>query len=247
MAFLNEFKKWRFTSAICGVLGLGLYSCGAEKAYVSVDRYNPTGISAGESVVVLLNESLEYGERIESESKERSIETCLRKAFPKENLKWNTMSAKNFRTKMFSGLKYEDSPRTAEGLLAFLEDETSRHRVEILGIRYLIVVDTNTFNYDEKLDFAAEQSMWALHQSWTRSSSLTAFVIDVRQSAKSGMFFSRSTGKAGFVLPFLVIIPLPPIPLVAFTEGEACSALGTAVASFLEGQEGASMERKRDD
>jgi hypothetical protein len=241
------FRKPIIVLVICQVFALSLYGCGAKKAYVSVDRYNPTGISPGDSVVVLLNESIEYGVRIESERKERSVERCLRNSFAEENIQWKTMSANDFRKKMFPESKYDETPHTVERLLVLLQDERSRHQVEMLGIRYLIVVDTNTFNFDEQLDFAAEQSIWALHQSWTRSSSLTAYVIDVRQSAKSGKFFSMSSGKAGFVLPFLVIIPLPPIPLFALTEGEACSALGSAVASFLEGEQRPSMEQKNND
>jgi hypothetical protein len=234
-----------FFNIIIGIILISyLCCCGAKTAYVSVDRYLPTEISSGESVVILLNESREYGINIESESKERSIENCLKNAMTNENIQWKIVSAKDFRRTIFPGMRYGDTPRTVENLLLFLQDGKSRHQVEMQRIRYLIVVDTNTYNYGEKSDFAANQAGMVLSQTWTRSSNFIAFVIDVSQSAKSGAFSSNSSGKAGYVVPFIIIIPLPPVPIFALTESEACSALGTAVVKFLEGREEPSEEKK---
>jgi len=221
-----------------------LCCCGAKKAYVSVDRNLSTGISPGDSVVILLNESKEHGVNIVSERKEKSIENCMVNAMTNKNIKWNIVSAKIFRRTIFPGKKYEDTPRTVEDLLLFLQDEESRHQVEMIGIRYLIIVDTNTYNYGEKSDFAAQGWAWGVSQTWTRSSNFTSFVIDVKQPAKSGGFSSSSYGKAGYVLPFLLVIPLPPIPIFALTESQACLALGTAVVKFLEEREESSEEEK---
>jgi len=226
---------------------LNFCCCGAKVASVSGERYLSTGILPGDSVVILLNQAKMQDVRIENEGKERSIERCLKNAMTYEGMEWKTVSATDFRRRIFPGKKYEDTPHTIEDFSLFIRDERSRREVEKLGIRYLVVVDTNTYNHDEDWNFAAQQSMWVVQRSWTRSSSLTAFVIDVRQSAESGAFVSTSSGTAGFVLPFLVIIPLPPIPLLALTEGEACSALGPAVANFLEGKQRTNMERKADD
>jgi len=216
--------------------------CGTKKAYVSGERYLPTGIMPREAIVILLNESMKHHVNIESEGKEHSVESCMGNAMNSVNPQLKIVSAKEFRRALFPGKKFKDAPRSAEALLLSLQDEESRHHVQDLGIRYLIVVDTDTHKYGEKTEFAAQGGVWAVGQSWTRYSNFLAFVIDVKQPAKSGSFSSSSSGNAGFAVPFFYIVPLPPVPLIAATESEACSSLGTAVVNFLEGHEDPNIE-----
>jgi len=75
--------------------------------------------------------------------------------------------------------------------------------------------------------------MWAVSESWARHSNFHALVLDVKRYSESGEISSRSEGAVGYVLPVLLIIPLPPIPWLSMTESEACSALGSAVAKFI--------------
>ena len=199
---------------------------------------SPHGPPPGEGAVLLLNEARDHNVREESESRERTLEICVRTAIADEYPELRIVPAGDFRRAFFPGRKFGDTRRSVEPLLAFLGEEGSGRRVEELGIRYVVVVESDTGSYGERWDFDADNWMWAVGKFWTRRSTLTAFVIDVRQAARSGAIISHSEGEAGYVIPFFVIVPLPPIPWFAPTESAACSGLGVAVARFLDGREG---------
>ncbi len=219
-------------SSLCG--------CGAKKASISAYRDHPTGISQGEAVVILLNESTEHDLNVESEHKESDVEDCMVDAIKRDNPRLKVVSATDFRKAIFPGKKFKDVPRSPESLLLFLQDEKSRQQVQMIGVRYLIIVDTNTSNstgeliFDELYDEGGGMEFWVLGNVSTRTSSYLAYVIDVRQSAESGRLSASSAGKVGFAVPFFYyIIPLPPVPFFARTEAKACDGLGSAVASFI--------------
>ena len=213
------------------------YGCGAKPAYVFQERYFATNIMPGEAVVILLNESRIQHSSAESESKERSVELCMGTAMQSVNPQLKIVPANEFRRTLFPGKAFEDTHRSAEALLVFLQSKEAQSQVQDLGIRYLIVIDTDTHSYGEKGEFAAERGVWGVGKTWTRYSNFLTFIIDIRHPVKSGALSSSSSGKAGFVVPFLFILPLPPVPLIAATESEACSSLGKATIDFLEGRE----------
>jgi len=190
-----------------------------------------------DAVVILLNESRKQYANVESESKERSVELCLSIAMQSVNPQVKIVPAAEFRRTLFPEKAFGETPRSAEALLVIFQRQEVQAQAQKLGIRYLVVVDTDTHTYGEKDEFAAKGLVWAAGQTWTRSSNLLAFIIDIRHPVRSGSLSSRSSGTAGFVVPFLFVLPLPPIPLIAGTENEACSALGRATINFLEGRE----------
>jgi len=217
-----------------------LSGCGAKKANITEKRYLATGLLPRESIVILQSES----SNILSEDKEHSIETCMKTSMNLENPEINIVPSKDFRKALFPGKKFDETPHTEKALILFLQDEKMRHQVQKLGIRYLIGVGMTTQNSKKNSDFTADGggggAVLGIGQTWTRSSYISAFIIDVNQSATTGELASSSYGTAGFIFPVVIIIPvivpLPPVPLISMTESEACSALGKAVMTFIKGQ-----------
>ncbi len=220
-------------------IGFILNSCvwGANKPTVMQDRYIPTRISPGEGAVIILHEASENSTNIESESKELEIESCIASAMRNKNQKLKLVPAKEFRNSLFPGKKFKETARSTESLLSVLQDTSSRNQVGSLGIRYAIVVGTHTSTFGEhgEFDLGDKLGTWSYTKSWVRSSRFWADIIDVRQSTKAGKISSSSNGKAGYVIPVLLVIPLPPIPFFAATESKACSALGAEIEEFLVG------------
>jgi len=212
---------------------LVLCSCGAKKAVVWENRQLPTGIDSQEAVVILLNRYSAHNESLESQSKEEEIEDCLKKVMTAGSPRLKGVSAKDFRKAVFTGIKFENSPRSPQALLLFFRHEEARERVAKLGVRYIVLLNITTYNSDKKSDFAAQGVGWAISESWTRYSNFHAVVLDIKKYSESGEIFSKSEGTVGYVVPFLLFIPLPPIPLLSMTESEACSALGSAIIKFI--------------
>ncbi len=225
------------TISICFLLNSCVW--GARKANVTQDRYIPTRISPAEGVVIILHEASKNSTNIESESKEREIESCIGTAMRNENQELKMVSAKEFRNSLFPGKRFEETARSTESLLSALQDNSSRYKVDKLGLRYVIVVGTHTSTFEQHGKFELSDRLWAwgYTKSWTRSSRFWAIIIDVRQRAKAGRISSSSDGNAGYVIPVLLVIPLPPMPFFAATESKACFALGVEVGRFLVGND----------
>lgn len=229
-------KRWVVIETAIVLLAFILFGCGVKAHDVSGERYHPTGIMPEEAVVFLLNESKKQFINIETENEERSVERCLQNAIRDTNSRWKIITANEFRHTLFPGKNFVDVPHSAETLLLSFQDKEVLRRAQSLGIRYLIVIEKDTHTYGEEGTFAAEGGIWGVGQSWTRYSHFLATIIDVKQQEKSGFLLSTASGQAGYIIPFFVILPLPPVPLLAATESKACSSLGSAVVNFIEGK-----------
>ncbi len=218
---------------ICAIIAAVLCCCGANTAVLSHQRRLSTEIVPGEGVVILLGGSWEDAVTNESESREEKIESCISSAMTGENPRITIVPAKNFRRALFPGKKFEETPRSKDDLLSNLKDIRSRQEAEKLGIRYVVVVDSVTSFSGQYPVFEFERGLWIIGSSWTRSSLMSATVIDAKKAADAGVISSHSDGSEGFVVPVFFVIPLVPIPWFSRTEAECCSSLGTAVSRFL--------------
>jgi hypothetical protein len=106
-----------------------------------------------------------------------------------------------------------------------------------LRLRYIVILDAATREVGRGATVDFDRGVWGVGSEWTRVSELSAAVLDVTSAQQSGTVGSQSWGKAGFVVPFVLVIPLPPIPWSSFTESRACNALGPAIATFVAGEE----------
>jgi hypothetical protein len=113
---------------------------------VMQERYSPTGIRAREAVVFLLNSYKERDEQKASEQKEKEVEACIGEGISKADPQFNIVPAKDSRRATFPEKAYEDAPRSTEAILESISDTNIRNRLSKLGLRYVIVLDLETYN-----------------------------------------------------------------------------------------------------
>jgi hypothetical protein len=157
-----------------------LCSCGAGTAHVKQERFHRTGIGAQEKAVILLERYVDNSQRKDSEEKERELVDCLREALRAGDRVIETMSANDFRTTLFPGVKFESAPRSPEALLDWMKEDPVQHRVSSMSVRYLIVVDIQTSG---------------------RRSTFRATVLDAKNRVASGTATSDFAGRVGAGLP----------------------------------------------
>jgi hypothetical protein len=211
-------------------------SCAARKAIVievTEERYHQTGIQEEDSIVVLLNEFLEDGNKKESESKESHIEKCMTESMVGENPHLRIMTAKKFRDSMFPGKSFGEAPRSPEALLPYLCNDTVKSQIVQLGVRYIVIVNMAKDKADKRFVWEDEGGLFLIGQSWTRYSRMNAHILDVRLQRKSGWVQARSEGECGYRVPVLYFIPFALAPYSSRTESEACSALGEATIKLI--------------
>ena len=227
---------WRAMASIALVL---FCSCATmEKASTSEDRRYCTGINAGEGVVIVLNTFLSKDKPIESEGEEKSLGSCVKTAMADMNPNLKVVSAKDFRQMFFPDKKFLDSPRSSEDLLGVLSNPDAQSRVLQLGVRYLVVLSAITHESERFWVHNVGDGYADRSKRWTRTSKMTADILDVKYLRKSGTVTSLSEGEGNWGMiaggvPQCGILCAVPYCKFPRTETEACSALGEALMKFL--------------
>lgn len=242
-----------FWGIIASIALAFICSCGATKSYTyEEDRQHSAGIKAGEGVVIVLNTFLSKERPIESEGEEKSLVNCVKTGMSEINPNLKIASAKDFRHMLSPGKGFFDSPRSLEDLLPVLSNPDAQSRVLQLGVRYLVILSAITHESEgvwvenrEKVVADSSSRSGAgvgdFSQRWTRTSKMTADILDVKYLRKSGTVTTLSEGEGawGGILGGVVFGGYPccvgAFPYCTFprTETEACSGLGEAVMKFL--------------
>jgi hypothetical protein len=211
--------------------------CATGTEYVSENRAYCTGISADESVVILLNTFRFQDKSIESEGEEKSLANCVRDGMTKVDSKLRIIPAREFRRTIFPNKGFLDSPRSFEDLFSFLSNPDAQNRVVGLGVRYVIILIGTTSETKKPVDYGGGSAGAVWHREWTQNSSLGASVLDVKYLRRSGSVTMKYEGTGMWVVgccapAFPLVIPFGFCKFPR-TEAEACFALGEAVMKFL--------------
>jgi hypothetical protein len=208
---------------------------------VSTDRLAATGIEPEEGISLILGVERECKQKSEaeclpssvSESAERTLEYCVANALRAEKSDMRIIPAEEFRRVAFPGARFQDMPRTIKTLLPVLQDAGFRQRVIPLNLRYLVVVRVSTQKVNPETHLRVDEGVWGIEKNWERVSLAVAEVLDVKQARQSGGSTAESRGLEGIAFPFLLIVPLPPVPYSSPTETSACQSLGKAIGKFV--------------
>lgn len=231
--------------ALClALIAASLSGC-ASKPYVNTDRFAATGIESGEAITIILGEYQECKDHVDggcpasslTENSEREFALCLSGAMGAAERDLKIIPAETFWLTAFPGIAFQDLPRSSEVLTVLLKDEGFRGRIAPLNLRYAIVLKVSTRESGRKTTFGASQGVWGIGRESIRASSISAEIMDLREARPSGRLSTRVRGQAGFAVPVILIIPLPPVPYSAMTETRACGSLGKAVANFVTGKD----------
>jgi hypothetical protein len=101
------------------------------------------------------------------------------------------------------------------------------------GIGYVVTLEVFTRDADRQTTLAAEQGVWGVGRESRRTTMYKATVWGSALRARVGTLALQTQGRTGWVVPVLVVLPLPPVPYWSNTESRACEAMGNALVEFL--------------
>ena len=113
-----------------------------------------------------------------------------------------TQIGKNDRIAVVLASYINDSPREGNDLLAALPDPANRSELEALGLRFIVVLEVETRDENEKWAVPANAGGFAVGREWQRRSLFRAMVLDIQQRKRAGSIdVSNAQHRAGSALP----------------------------------------------
>lgn len=105
-------------------------------------------------------------------------------------------------------------------------------------LKYLVQLNERTREMDRRTTFDADQGVWVVGRESTRETQINARIYDIPNAQLTGYLSTKQTGTRGYVVPVLVIFPLPPVPYSTMTEQNTCKAIGHSIGRYLINNEG---------
>lgn len=221
-----------------------LSACSVKNAHhVNVSREAPTQIGKNDRVAVILASYIECENNNspgcdapkESAFVESSFASCLGTAIKARIPSIVLVNAHELREKVFPGIAFKDSPHGENDILVALSDPATRNQMEILGLRYFLVLHVETRDGEGKWTAAGSSGGFAIGKEWERKSDFRAIVVDIYERKIAGTIeVSNAQHKAGGI-GIAWIIPFP-IFTISTVESQSCRELGLELADFLNGQ-----------
>lgn len=232
------------TTVLLALSVLLLISCATRVPSVRGEKFLLTSIEAGDKVgVVIFDYLLCY---------ERKGENCI----PNEKVSdaqqfFGTCIAKNISaTAENADVIYDDGLQNAlfthreeqdysdQALDNFISSPDVTKILKGRNLKYLVLLDISTREKDRRTTFAADEFLWGVGRESTRETVINSRIYDVPNAQLTGHLNTRLSGSRGFVVPVMLIIPLPPVPYSTMTETNTCRAMGRAIGRYLVNNEG---------
>ena len=210
---------------------------------LQVSRKAPTGVAPGDRVAILLSSyqiqgtevvghGRENGDPRQREDIETRLEDCLKQAMSTSGTDLIFSSSREARGALFAGNALDEIPREPEELLSWAIEPESSERLDSLQLRYLVVLDGNSWASEGKFGGGGFLFIAAAAYSWSRHSYLRATVLDVAHRRIAGQL---SVSDGGLVMAGVAIYVIVPVPFFAAPdpESQTCTKLGEGLARFI--------------
>lgn len=205
----------------------GMLLAGCMTSRVEESKNAATGLSAGESVVILAT-SYHRGKATEED-----FVSCVNDAVQSGDGKVRVTPQQEFVDALFPWFEPRTAPQSAEALPELLARPGVAERIEAKGVRYLVWLDGTT----EKTSGGGSLSCavgpggggcfgltW-----WEDDASYDAAVWDLRRQSDAGSVSAAVHGTS--MIPALII----PVPLIARTQSAACKDMAQQLRQFIRG------------
>ncbi|CAG0942024.1 hypothetical protein GPROT2_01549 [Gammaproteobacteria bacterium] len=205
----------------------GMLLAGCMTSRVEESKNAATGLSAGESVVILAT-SYHRGKATEED-----FVSCVNDAVQSGDGKVRVTPQQEFVDALFPWFEPRTAPQSAEALPELLARPGVAERIEAKGVRYLVWLDGTT----EKTSGGGSLSCavgpggggcfgltW-----WEDDASYDAAVWDLRRQSDAGSVSADVHGTS--MIPALII----PVPLIARTQSAACKDMAQQLRQFIRG------------
>jgi len=228
---------------ICSAALLALAGCAVQPPVVT-ERLAATGIHRDMTVatLVLYHENCkEHRARegtncapgeVTAQINEEAAE-CLSSAAADTQHVVTVMPGHVFHKRYLASIQPEYEELDEAGVLGALEQPAIGGLVAQDGIGYVVTLEVFTRDADRQTTFAAEQGMWGVGRESRRTTTYKATVWGSAVRARVGTLVLETHGRTGWVVPVLVVLPMPPVPYWSNTESRACEAMGNALVEFL--------------
>jgi hypothetical protein len=198
---------------------------------VQDNRVGGTGISEGESVVIL-TKSYHLGNQTEAD-----YLNCVEKALAKGSRGLRVIPGSQFIDSLFPWFEPRTAPAETKNLAQLMDRPGVPERIAAQGVRYIIWLDGDTERVagGGSLSCAAGPGgggcfgfAW-----WQNDADYNASVWDLEGLESAGTVSTDVSGTS--FLPALVV----PIPFIARTQSKACRALADQLRTFIVDEESA--------
>jgi len=204
---------------------LALAITGCVTSRVEESKNSATGISAGESVVVLAT-SYHKGKAVEED-----FVSCVSDQIQKGQEKLSVYPQKQFTDALFPWFEPRTAPQTAEALPELLTRAGVAERISERGVRYIVWLNgtTEETSHGGSLSCAIGPGGGGCFgvSWWENEAAYHAAVWDLRQKVDTGSVSAAVHGTS--MVPALVI----PLPLIARTQSAACKDLARELRHFI--------------
>lgn len=225
--------------------GLAMIPACTHKPVVSQSRLASTGIDLQDGVAVLATtyrgpgtpDSADALAPLAPKEEKQDLERCLSRAILKNQPVTRILDSETFLERIAPGTSFPSSPRSADEVLGALADDEFIRRAREFNLRYIILLAEVASKGPKRSNFDTRVYFSIVGEEWDRTTDLEAEVLDVASGRRAGTVRASDTGVRGYVVPFILIIPLPPIVYGTRTRGSACAALGQALLAFLTDEE----------
>ncbi len=202
---------------------------GCMTSRLEESKNGPTGIAAGESVVIL-GASYHKGKPVEED-----IVSCINDSVQSGKNRLRVTSSQEFTDALFPWFEPRTAPQSAEALPELLGRPGVAEQIEARGVRYIVWIEGST----EKTSGGGSLSCavgpggggcfgltW-----WEDDASYDAAVWDLRRRSNTGSVSTDVHGTS--MIPALII----PLPLIARTQSAACKDMARQLREFIHGPE----------
>ncbi len=204
---------------------LSVAAAGCVTSRVEDARESVTGISEGESVVIMAK-SYHLG----NETEEKYIR-CVEDALARGSDGLRVIPHRQFVDSLFPWFEPRTAPAETKNLPKLVERPGVAQQLERQGVRYIVWLDGDTERVagGGSLSCAAGPGgggcfgfAW-----WQKDADYDAAVWDLKELESAGTVSTDVSGTS--FLPALVV----PVPLIARTQAKACKSLANQLRSFI--------------
>lgn len=213
------------------IVAAALLGSGCITSTVMDARTSNTGISEGESIVIMAK-SYHLGNETE-----RKYIRCIEDKLGRGRHGLNVIPHGEFVDSLFPWFEPRTAPAETKNLARLMDRPGVAEAIAAQGVRYIVWLDGDTDRVagGGSLSCAAGPGgggcfgfAW-----WQKDADYDASIWDLRQLESSGTISADVSGTS--FMPALVI----PVPLIARTQARACKTLATQLHSFIVQEESA--------
>jgi len=139
-----------------------------------------------------------------------------------------------FRKEVFNGICFKDTPRSHRDLILFIHDEESCKELEEAKVRFIISLEVKDVSTKGQMHADTDgECMFIVGRHWKSKITLNAYVLDIKNPEKPGIFYEEEDGVSFCGVLFIYVFPIPYGWYPIFKNCMAFDRLATRIVEFM--------------